>query len=53
MTDPQTGEVFAYKVEAPMNATGFVAKSSVRDASRGRWQACIWRRARLDRLAVE
>lgn len=33
MTDPQSGETFAYKVEAPMNATGFIARSSVRDAS--------------------
>lgn len=41
LTDPQTGEVFAYKVEAPMDATGFVAKSSVRDASAGDAQAYL------------
>lgn len=33
LTDPQSGEVFAYKVEAPINATGFVARASVREAS--------------------
>lgn len=33
MTDPQSGEVFAYKVEAPMGATGYVARTDVRTAT--------------------
>lgn len=32
LTDPQSGEVYAYKVEAPANATGYISRADIRAA---------------------